>query len=565
MDLDHIAFGAARLAITGRPGQGDQPHQPAPGGDVLVFNGEIYNTRDLGRALRAAGERCADTASDTEVLWAALRAWGSSALARLDGMFALAFYDARERTVLLARDRSGQKPLFWTATQGGLAFASEPAALVAGGWSRGQIDPQSLFDFLVFLAPRQDRSFYGDVQALGPGCALTIAANGRSRLSRYWDALDVLNRPSALSSEAFDARAARLLTQSVAACAPMGRDYAVSLSAGIDSGLVASLASVRAPAPFLETLSIQASSPFDEAADAARLARRITARGHRITKLDAMVYAAALKDLSARSPNGPIATPDMVLVSHLCHNLARDGIRVLMTGDGADELGGYPSYRSFAALDATPGQDGAFGSSQRHIQLLAPDAAGALWRGPPVDNPLASLTAIAAAIDPHLLDAGHRRLAATDFRFRLPQLMAPRMDLASMAQGVELRAPFLCNGLIDLCLAAPSALKFDAGGPKRPFRRLFAQRLGAARLPRRKLGFGRVLTPFLDTLSRADLARLLARDSALGAFIDIGRLRERVDQGRVNGFEAFAFVALDRWLERSVAQPFDLAARQPAA
>ena len=189
-----LAFGARRLAVQDLSSRGAQPMRNPQTGSVIVFNGEVYNFRELRRQLTARGH-VFRTETDTEVVVHAYDEWGMDCLKRFVGMFAFAVWDERAGRLVLARDRLGVKPLYVTATERHVAFASEVRALLAGGFARPRVSPAGLAGYLSLGAAREPGTLIEGIKALPPGTACEF--NGRaSRANRYWDLREQVARRS---------------------------------------------------------------------------------------------------------------------------------------------------------------------------------------------------------------------------------------------------------------------------------------------------------------------------------------------------------------------------------
>ena len=338
-----IEFGHKRLTIIA-PNGGSQPRVDSDTGDVLVYNGEIYGYLDQAKHLRELGIELADN-SDTEVLFKSIQRYGVlGALERLDGMFAFAYKDGSTGTISLARDRFGEKPLFYGVKDGELTFASELKALLKHPiYENESFDPDAIDRYLSFefLAGRD--SGYRNIKKLEPGHLFTYSKD-KFVSEPYWRPVVKHICPS--ESEALD-RLDHLLRESVRqrliADVPVG----VFLSGGLDSSIIAAIANEYSPN--ITAYTIQAHSSYDESAFARRVADHCGLT-HVVSRLTDNDILCAVRTIGEHLDE-PLADYSLVPTYLLC-KLARKNETVALGGDGADEL--FAGYGTFKAAYAAP-------------------------------------------------------------------------------------------------------------------------------------------------------------------------------------------------------------------
>lgn len=336
-----VGLGHRRLAIIDLSPAGSQPMVDSSGGCSITFNGEIYNYRDLRHELEGKGHAFR-TASDTEVLLEAYREWGVECLSHVNGMFAFGIYDQHKQSLFLARDRAGEKPLFYCRAGGRLAFASELKALMADRAFPRVLDREALEFYLTYGYVPGTRCLLRGVEKLLPGHAMTLDLSSDSvRGWRYW----ALPEPLAVApttTEVLTAELESLLEDSVrrqlVADVPVG----VLLSGGVDSSLIAALAARASSRPVKTfTISFPGHETFDESAHARLVADYF---GTEHVELAAEPAAVELLPTLARQYDEPIADSSIV-PTYLVSKLVRQHATVALGGDGGDELfGGYPHY-----------------------------------------------------------------------------------------------------------------------------------------------------------------------------------------------------------------------------
>lgn len=486
--LDGAALAHARLAIVDRAG-GAQPMRDPATGVALVFAGEIFNHVELRAELAPYPFR---TRSDTEVLLAAFLRWGAGSLERLNGQFAFAIFDPRDRALWLARDRVGVLPLQYALGPGGLAFASEAKALVAAGFASGAVDPRGVKQALQLWAPLPPRTCLEGVRALPPATVARFA-DGALELRRWW-ALDLAAEPEPMDDAAAEERLGALLEDSVRLRLRADVPVAAYLSGGVDSSVVAAIAQ-RQLGGALSTFSVEFDDPaYDEGPFQRAVARALETRHHAVVAGGERV-AGALPDVVAHAEQVLVRAAPAPLLA-LSRAVRDQGGRVVLTGEGSDEiLLGYDLFaetrvRSFwarrpgsrlrpallrrlhpylplraqgdAVLRAVFGVGleapaaPAFShlvrwtASARLWRLLSEEASAAAADEDPVAAAVATLPPGAAGWPPLA------RAQALEMETLLAgYLLAAQGDRMLLASGVEGRFPYLDHRLVDLAARLP--------------------------------------------------------------------------------------------------------------
>lgn len=373
---DGFAFAMRRLAIIDLAGG----HQPMRGrtGAGIVFNGEIYNYRELRERLLREGEHFL-THSDTEVVLRLYEREGLAMLDRLEGMFAFCIHDPANDRVHLVRDRFGVKPLYYSEQPEGLYFASEIKAILAGMERRPEPDPQALHDYLTLRFVPGPRTAWQGIRKLPPGRILTLdLGSGRTREETYWS-LGFAAEPEAPGRDYVGEFAGLFLSaverRLLAADVPVG----VLLSGGLDSSAVAAAAVELGHRDF-HTFSVSFADPraFDESGFARQAAAHIGSRHHevRITQGDFLDFLPEF----VRYADEPMADLASIPLHRVCA-LARDQVKVVLSGEGSDEiLGGYNMERIAALLSRLAGAEGALPAGlRRRLGRLPAAGRAASW------------------------------------------------------------------------------------------------------------------------------------------------------------------------------------------
>jgi len=579
-----LALAHRRLAILDPSSDGHQPMTNEDGSVVVVYNGQLFGFEPLREWLQGRGHRFRSR-TDTEILVHLYEERGDAMLEEIDGMFAFALWDARRRRLLLARDRMGIKPLFYARVGGRLAFASELNALLLLPWVPRRLDPMSLVQYLYQSSVPGDRVIFEGHHKLAPG-ELLIAEAGQVRTRRYWTPPEPSSGEEGASFEVaareLEARLAGAVRSHLVADVPVG----CFLSGGLDSTAVTRAAS-RATSEPLQTFSVRFHGPgrFDEGPAAKQAAEALGTTHHELELGPECVLG--LPDFLARFDE-PFAVSS-VLALHELARFARERVKVVLTGDGADEtLAGYPwrhepelgrgsrpgsllrglamtGARSFWGSRAGPGLGAQLAGRLRRFahpgaryaeivsaftpeelrDLLAPDLAPlaeAGWEAHPVRR------AFAAGRDP---DPVNRRLRV-DLGTTLVDEMLTKVDRATMAVGLEARVPFLDRQLVEWSLAQPGDYKLRRGEGKRLLRRALRDDLpAAARRP--KHGFDVPLGAWLRGPLRERLGDLLSPARVRGRGLFRPEAVERLVQAHLAGRadlsrKLFSLIVAEQWL-----------------
>jgi asparagine synthase (glutamine-hydrolysing) len=489
-------------------GSGHQPMSTQDGRYTIVFNGEIYNYRELRKELTAAG--CAfHTASDTEVILQMHARCGVGAVQRLNGIFAYAIWDAVERRLTVARDRMGIKPLYYAHTAEGLVFASEIKALFESGLIAPAVNKAAVPEYLMFRQVAGEENLFDGVLTLLPGHYMEVDRAG-ARFVRYWSVEQAHSRNTLSYGQAVDGLDTVLreaVERQMMSDVPLG----TFCSGGIDSSLVTAIAA-RASGRAINTFSVGFhEADFDETRYARMVASRYGTDHHEI-KLDANQFAERLPGLVWQN-DLPLNFPNSVQIFAVSE-LAKQTVTVVLTGEGADELfGGYPRYyiprllgylswlplplRRAALSVLAPIRDHRVqklrlyaGQSESELLVRNPTATDpelvrALCSAPPdMDYRRACVSAGQA-----LGLSGVDNLMHLDLRTYLVSILN-RQDKMSMAASVEARVPFLDNEVVDFALGLPLSYKQTARQRKRVLMSVARRYLPDAVVDRRKSGFG---------------------------------------------------------------------------
>ncbi len=587
--LPGVGLGMRRLSIVDLAG-GGQPFSNEDGRIQLVANGEIYNFLELRRELEACGHRFTSQ-SDIEVLVHAYEEYGETFLTRIRGMFALALWDARTQTLLAARDRAGEKPLYYTETERGLFLASEIKALLARGEVSRDLDLEGLDQFLTYEYIIAPRTIFANIKKL-PAAHYLRCHDGQVSVHRYWDAAAVeVGQPSeAQAIEALRDRLRHAVTSQMMADVPLG----VFLSGGIDSSAIVAFMTQAVAGTGMRVNSF--SMGFDDGS------------------YNELPYARTIADHFGTNHREQLVTPNLTelfeqLIVHLdepfgdvslfptfmVSRMAREHVKVVLSGDGGDELfGGYDAYiadriartmgrvvprRGVAAIERLvrrlpPSEKKkglvnkvrrfAEGAAHPHPEIeqyrwmtfLGASGKSRLYR-PGLQAALTESDVYAPVRD--ALDGArggdllNRQLYA-DLSVYLADDILVKVDRMSMATSLETRAPFLDVDVMELAFSLPGRMKVRGSERKYILKRALRGILPEEILARRKEGFSipmknwlrRELAPLMLELLSPE--RLRHRD-----LFDVGEVQGLIaahTEGRENhAHTLFSLMVFERWAE----------------
>lgn len=507
-----VGFAHCRLKVIDLSDAARQPMSSESGQIHLLFNGEIYNFKELRRELISSGSKFRSQ-SDTEVILRAYERWGKQTVRRLDGMFALAIWDGASRKLLLARDRMGKKPLFyWTGHQC-IAFGSEIKALLAHAHVPCEV-AEELFPYLLtFGAAPADRTFYRQIRQLPPASLLEIDGTQESpQPESYWE-LPRPERQPPKSPEEAEQELRELLTAAVRKRLVSDVPLGAFLSGGIDSSIVVGLISRLWKEGQVKTFSIgfEGDDRFNETEFARTAAERFktshipfTVGPQPFSLIEKLVW----------HHDQPFADSS-ALPTYLLSQLTRSHVTVALSGDGGDELfAGYDRFQAALAAEWLPGwvwkgASGLLGPIVKrpglHVRSL-PYRIGRFldsadqplmkrylsWRAvlSQPEEVLVAAPASAPSAPQNGTGTPLFKLLRFNFTEYLPCDLLVKSDRCSMAHGLEVRSPFLDTALVEWAFRLPDSLKIRGGKGKWILRRAFRELLPESIQTRSKMGFG---------------------------------------------------------------------------
>jgi asparagine synthase (glutamine-hydrolysing) len=554
---DRARIGARRLAIMDLT-TGDQPFQNPDGAIWMVCNGEIYNAPDLRREAKGWGYPFRSN-GDIETIVPFYERHGADAVARLEGMFGLAIWDDRRRRLLLARDRAGEKPLFWTQIDGELRFASEVQALLEFPDQPRRLNRWALSLYRALGYVPAPHTMFDGIYKLPPAFLL-VAENGTTELRPYWSAASAAAQPSRVSMESVGELRATLLRaveRELMSDVPLG----IFTSGGLDSSLLVAAAARVMPGDQLHTYAVRFVEPGYDESDFAEAVTHNIKSVHHVVTADDEALSRALETVS-RSLAEPLGDP-AVLPTWLLAEAARSDVKVILSGEGADELfGGYPTYlgHKFAAwwqrlpalfrkpitwlIDRWPASSG-----KVTLEYMLKQFVSAIYQ-PWVERHLSWLGAV--ALDDRVVadlacrltgfpqDDPLNRVMWFDFMTYLPDDLLVKVDRATMLASIEARAPFLDREVMELALPIASSLKVRGVTTKAILKEAARGLVPDAVIHRQKRGLSVPVARWLNT----GLAPLADR------LLDTPLLAEHRAQRRNHARRLWPQLMLALWSER---------------
>ncbi len=572
----HAQIGCERLRIVDLHERADQPFRSPDDSVWLEANGEIYNAPELRRRYSDFPYR---SHSDVESILPLYLDRGPRAVEELDGMFGLAIWNHRTRTLLLARDRAGEKPLFYARVNGEVVFASELQCLLRHPDVSRDLDPVALSDYLALGYIPEPRTPFRAIRRVPAGTYMLFSEQGEETV-RYWD-------PSTFATQQISTRDAieetqRLIENAVAKQVMGDVPVGVFISGGVDSSILATLASNVIGVDKVHTFSAQfAEESYDESADAAVLARRMRTK-HIPVRTDDETLLDALRNVTTRFAE-PLADP-AILPTFLLARTAREHVKVILSGEGADELfGGYPTYvghKIAPKYDALPSP---IRSAVRRLAFALPASGKKVtlefllkrfvtdaerpwierhlaWFGTGLrsapgyrgtnEDVAASLAGALASREPL---AGAMLL---DYRSYLRDDLLVKVDRGTMLSSVEARAPYLDRDVTRFALSLPNDLRVRRLTTKWVLKKAAEKWVPRDVIYRRKRGLSVPIAGWINRGLREEVDRLLApkrlRERGIVDEPQVTSLLAEHRSGRANHAKAlWAVVMLEYWLERN--------------
>jgi asparagine synthase (glutamine-hydrolysing) len=550
-----LALGMRRLSIIDLEG-GSQPIWNEDRTVCVIFNGEIYNYLELDRELRSKGHRFR-TRSDTEVLVHLYEDLGEQMTSRLRGMFAFCIYDQRGQVLFFARDHFGQKPLYYTTGADQFAFASELKALLTLPWVSRELDRDAFLDFAAWLSLPAPRTHFCQIRKLPAGCSLRIQLDApTAEATRYWH-YDLSVEPDLTKLDSAVDELDRALTESVSLHLRADVPVGVLLSSGLDSRTILAYAQALQGGG-VQSFSVGFGAEDSELTGAAQTARELRSQHHQL-ELTAFDFAEDL-DRVVRLLDEPIGDPACFAVLRVCE-LAREHVKVLLSGEGSDEI--FAGYEGrYAGMLTTMERTQQFRRLARFLPNARCHASGSRWQrflarahsSPGSEAVMLRVEALpgdvrmprgltctqleALVARTHALaDSVFRpqrdnlsALLALDISWQLAESLLQKADKMSMGASVELRTPILDIEVAKVAARIPSSFKLPPSGPgKHVLRKVLSRKVNEP-MDRPKKGFPLPLHGWFTGPLREQIeGELFATNSFIAARLNCRLLRAAWD------------------------------------
>ena len=610
-----IGLGNRRLAIVDLSPAGRNPMPNEDGRVWITFNGEIYNHESLRPGLEAKGHRYRSR-TDTETIIHLYEERGLDFVQEIEGDFAIALWDENAQRLVLARDRIGVKPLYYTVSAGRLIFASEIKAILEHPAVSRDIDEEALYHYLTFLTTPAPQTLFAGIQKLPAGCALTCDSRGEVKITRYWDAISVRLDPTLEDEQAIAEELRRLLSESIAKRMMSDVPFGVFLSGGIDSTANVALMSKLMSQPVRTfTVGFRDNPAYNEIEEARFVAKEFGTDHHEVM-ISQQELLDFLPDLIFHQDE-PIADPVCVPLYYVSKLARETGTKVVQVGEGSDELFcGYREYalyldlhnrlwrhlsrlpaplrRSMASIGQAlhrtgitrllpkgrkmlpdllrrlaDGEDlfwsGTFVFDEiNKQQLLTPEARRQLASRSNNEDGFSSYSVVRSDLDRLLASKPEadqlERMIYQELKLRLAELLLMRVDKMTMATSVEARVPYLDHKLVEFAMSIPSHLKYHDGETKYILKRALKGIIPDRVLHRKKQGFGVPINEWmLDRLGgfveNALFNSTLRRRELFDYSFVKGLLREHRSGHTNYAFFLWSLLNLSLWYDQWIDRP----------
>lgn len=573
---DSVVFGHVRLSIIDLSPSSNQPMLSNDEDIVIVFNGEIYNHQEIREELKDEFVFKTDH-SDTEVIINAYKKWGIEALQRFTGMFAIALYDRVKEKVYLVRDRFGKKPFYITTIEDTLYFSSENQAFFESGLLNKEFNDEAIYHYLTFLTVPAPQTFFKNVSKIEAGYYYEISVEGMSK-HKYWDIADYLNQENSCSYNEAKEQTEKLLERAMKYRNVADVPISIALSGGLDSSLnLFYTKQNRSDEISTINISYEKTSKFDESVIAERYSKEMGVKylPNQISEQDFIGWIEEYLGISKDIPTGD---PNTVLMYGISKIARENGFKVLLVGEGGDEIGGYPIYERyieinkflkyvpksfgnilinlpFLSIKIKKNIDSLFNGSiyiRRFIHGFSEYEKTIFWKKRKFkESSYDVLNSIADEVDNQKKDSLIRKIVNIEYKIRLAEMLLPRIDYPSMAASIEARSPFMDHTLVEYSATLPWDIKMK-NGAKTIIKDIAKDKLPEYIVNAPKVGFGMLLNPFLqDTMPVWFKNDILDKKSPIKEYIKDEFLQDIYQkhlQNKNYGYQLWILYSLNKWM-----------------
>ncbi|MEP3208470.1 MAG: asparagine synthase (glutamine-hydrolyzing) [Maribacter sp.] len=563
---ESVIFGHNRLSIIDLSDQANQPMVAADEDVIICFNGEIYNHAEIKEDLVGSQQFRTDH-SDTEVIINAYKEWGlEKALLKFKGMFAFALYDIKKQTTYLVRDRMGKKPLYFSQVKEKLYFSSEIKALLESEDIDRTINEEAIYHYLSFLTVNAPSTFYANISKLEAGSYLKVSKEGLKK-HVYWNVADAINTRCEDNYETALETIKEKLMLSMKYRNVSDVPIAVALSGGVDSSLNLLYSSKDNPNINAINLKYETSHEFNESENARRFSEELGV-DYTQMEINQEKFESELLRLCDVLKDMPFGDPNSVLLYYISKQARDTKSKILLVGEGGDELGGYPVYQSmlkeYRFIQKVPNFlrsmlkyiplkkrfDFFYKGkvvSRRQVHGFTEFEKKKFWKGKPY-NSYAVLHRLMQEVQGNDF---LRKVLNVEYKLRLPELILARVDYPTMAASVEARSPYMDYQLIEYCASLPYELKMK-NGAKSMIKDVARTYLPDYITNGKKVGFGMLLHPFLtESLPKMFREEVVeVADAPVKKYIKASFLKKMIDS-KVDpkiGYRLWIVYSLNKWL-----------------
>lgn len=567
-DINHF-FGHRRLSILDLSQEANQP-LVSENGITIVFNGEIYNFSELRQMLESK-YNFKTRNSDTEVIAFAYLEWGIKFINKLNGMFAIALFDSNKNKLFLIRDRIGQKPLYYHKSKtNSVYFTSEIHGFFKSKIAPKIIRKEAIYNYLTFLTTPAPGTFFEDILKVEAGSYLEIDKNGQ-KISKYWNIAEYLNQTKTDTFEAAQGHTEKLLSASMRYRNISDVPISLALSGGLDSSLNLYY-SKDLSKPSTINISYAEKSQFDEGDVAKKYATECKV-DFTNKVIDKEQFSALIKEYLPKHKDMPMGDINGVFIYLMSQWCNEKNTKVLLVGEGGDEIGGYPSYLDclnekkifqrvkwlkpiygISPFKYAKKLDIFYNNSivsKRHIQGFKEIEKKKFWKPSKDYNSYKVLHDYMNEINVKNDEGYLRKILNIEYKLRLPEQILTRLDYPSMNAGIEVRSPFMDHNLIEYSAQLNFSIKMK-NGAKSILKAIAKNKLPKYVLENKKIGFGMLMNPFLkETMPEWYRASILDVNSPIKEFIQesfLERILKQHIKSKDQGFKLWILFALNEWL-----------------
>ena len=518
----NVSFSHRRLSIIDLNENSNQPMHSQDQDITIVYNGEIYNHSELRKILKKKYFFKTNN-SDTEVIINAYKEWGIDCLEKFIGFFAIAIYDKNKEKVFLIRDRLGKKPIYYTKINGTLYFGSENQSFFKCGLLKKEYDDESIYHYLSYLSTPAPKTFFKNVKKIQAGHYIEISENNFCE-TKYWDIAKFINKPLNTNFKNASKKTDLLLKKSMEYRNVSDVPISIALSGGIDSSLNLNYSkNFRNDNIAAINISFEKTTEGNEKLIAQKFAleKNVDFVSKELEKNEFTNWIKNYLDISNDVPAGD---PNAALIYGISKIAKNKGYKVLIVGEGGDEIGGYPVYKILPLIHKFHKYTPKFminfllriipknkytkrllrGLStpdyvSRFLFGFSEDEKKKFWKKKSGYNSYDFLEKFANEIKDNYEDSFLRKVLNIEYKFRIPEILLPRIDYPSMAASIEARSPFMDHKMIEYSAQIPWKIKMK-NGPKSILKKISKNKLPKYILDSPKVGFGELLNPFFDNV-----------------------------------------------------------------